>query len=447
MKCALMLLAVFVFCTSAMAQESKPAGVSLNKLKIVQANIIATHAYQVLLAQAAKDGNPDKDCWNDAGLSKEQLQALVDHQAAILNTPPEEIAAWAAGKPSKFDPAKDLEPILKSPLKADGEKLPVNVLSAYICKKFTKGQLELEAVVSLAQMITDVERDGDKVQQMYVLYKALDLPLYLGEMGVADKTDEELLAFGKEIAPKLCKCPFAATPEAMQILGRKMHNWGQRYAGIRDKTVLAKELLAEKDVQALLPAIQKMPAQKIAVIGHSFTMDVHWASPSAFVPVVGEMLRLTNPKVEVRQWQAGGLSAVRAYSREKFYEQALAWKPDRVLLVLADSGQENQKAMQAMIDGFTSAGIEVMTFDRLWPARPTTRPTSQPASAVASAPPTTAPAAKPRIIEVGQVLAQSPDREKFIALDGIHMTEPYHRLMAKEWLKFLCGARKEKLGD
>jgi len=29
-------------------------------------------------------------------------------------------------------------------------------------------------------------------------------------------------------------------------------------------------------------------------------------------------------------------------------------------------------------------------------------------------------------------------------IDGIHMTEPYHRLMAKEWLKYLAGARGDK---
>ena len=28
-------------------------------------------------------------------------------------------------------------------------------------------------------------------------------------------------------------------------------------------------------------------------------------------------------------------------------------------------------------------------------------------------------------------------------IDGIHMTEPYHRLMAKEWLKYLAGARPQ----
>ena len=32
-----------------------------------------------------------------------------------------------------------------------------------------------------------------------------------------------------------------------------------------------------------------LPAQRIAIIGHSFTMDLHWASPSAFVPIVTAM--------------------------------------------------------------------------------------------------------------------------------------------------------------
>ena len=39
------------------------------------------------------------------------------------------------------------------------------------------------------------------------------------------------------------------------------------------------------------------------------------------------------------------------------------------------------------------------------------------------------------VIDVSPLLAAAPDRDRFVCLDGIHMTEPYHRLMAKEWLK------------
>lgn len=49
------------------------------------------------------------------------------------------------------------------------------------------------------------------------------------------------------------------------------------------------------------------------------------------------------------------------------------------------------------------------------------------------------------VIEVSPLLAAAPDRAQFMCLDGIHMTEPYHRLMAKEWLKLLVGAREASL--
>ena len=49
------------------------------------------------------------------------------------------------------------------------------------------------------------------------------------------------------------------------------------------------------------------------------------------------------------------------------------------------------------------------------------------------------------VIEVGPLLASAPDRERFLCLDGIHMTEPYHRLMARQWLEFLVGARGARL--
>ena len=45
------------------------------------------------------------------------------------------------------------------------------------------------------------------------------------------------------------------------------------------------------------------------------------------------------------------------------------------------------------------------------------------------------------VIEVDSVLSSAPDRARFVCLDGIHMTEPYHRLMAKEWLEFLAGKK------
>jgi hypothetical protein len=49
------------------------------------------------------------------------------------------------------------------------------------------------------------------------------------------------------------------------------------------------------------------------------------------------------------------------------------------------------------------------------------------------------------VVEVGKLLLEAPERDAFLCLDGIHMTEPYHRLMAREWLKLLAGARGPRL--
>ena len=48
------------------------------------------------------------------------------------------------------------------------------------------------------------------------------------------------------------------------------------------------------------------------------------------------------------------------------------------------------------------------------------------------------------VVEVSPLLG---GRQDFFCLDNVHMKEPYHRLMAKEWLKLLVGARGAALGD
>ena len=89
--------------------------------------------------------------------------------------------------------------------------------------------------------------------------------------------------------------------------------------------------------------------------------------------------------------------------------------------------------------GFQEAGARVLTFDDVHD------PDQSDPQAVARDI-ETARAAGMTVVEVGSLLGAAPDRGCFVCLDGIHMTEPYHRLMAKEWLKFLVGARPAVLG-
>jgi hypothetical protein len=86
-----------------------------------------------------------------------------------------------------------------------------------------------------------------------------------------------------------------------------------------------------------------------------------------------------------------------------------------------------------MAEGFRAAGTRVLMFDNLFSNDDSDVERQQANLAVARD-------AGIEIIEVSSVLRSSPDRARFSCLDHIHMTEPYHRLMAKQWLRALLDA-------
>jgi hypothetical protein len=396
--------------------------------QLVEANIVGVHAFQVLLAK--KSGKGDPACYAAGSLSDEALSALDAHQDALLASDPAAVRAWAEGRPSTFDPHADLDPLLKAPL-ALSATLPVNVFTDYLARRSHAPRTHVRAIASLFQTNLEVERDGDRLQQLFAFYINLGLPVYFGPLGLPG-SDADFLAMGRELEGKSCASPFDTGAAEWQIAGRKNWNWGEKNLHIRDEKVLARELLEEPAVRAILPAMRALPAQRIAVVGHSFTMGLHWSSPSSFVPIVSAMFAAENPRVEFKQFAAGGLTSSRAL--RSFHDGVLAWKPDQVLLVVINRTPEDIEAFGKLGRDFAAAGARVLTFDDVHDPV-----ASEPAAVARDI--AAARAAGMTVIEVGKLLASAPDRSRFICLDGIHMTEPYHRLMAKEWLSFLVGAR------
>jgi len=418
---------------ASMAALTTPGGDAPTRLQqVVDANIVAIHAYQCGMAVAAKTSDP---AWNTCGLTTNELNALVQHQVALLAEPPQAIKAWVEGGASAFDPAKDLEPLLQAPLKPSATNLPLAVFAAFLSERTHAPALRVRALASLLQMEMDSLRDGDRLQALYTLYVALGLPAHTAQLGLPARTDEEFLSIGRELAPQLCGCPFKTSPAVLQMQLRKMWNWGHRHTGERDRFVVARELLQEPAVAALTPRLKALPAQKIAVVGHSYTMDVHWASPSAAVPIAAALLREVNPKIEVRQWQAGGMSAGRADCR-KFCEEALAWKPNRILLVVGVQTPADVAALEKEVQAFRSAGIPVAMFDTLHGNLEMKNRHDAEAQSVREL----AVRTGMTVIPLGQRIDAAPERAHFVSLDGIHMTEPYHRLMATAWLEYLATA-------
>jgi hypothetical protein len=399
--------------------------------QLVEANTIAVHAYQVLLAK--KSGKGDPICYSPGKLSDQQLEALSEHQTRLLNSDLAAVKAWVIGSKSSFNPSQDLEPILSSGLTVPAG-VPFNVFTQYLRQSTGADEVKTRAVANLYQTVMEVDRDGDRLQEEYAFYIALGLPVYVGQFNLPG-TDADMLAVGRQLSSRTCASPFDTGPAEWQIAGRKIWNWGEKNLHIRDERVLADELLHEPDVKVLVRRLRALPAQKIAVIGHSFTMGLHWSSPSSFVPVVMDVFRRVNPKVEFKQFAAGGLTATRAEKR--FYQAVLDWKPDQVMLVVMTRTDEDYDALRRLGQGFAAAGIKTFMFDEVHDPASVKLGTVEHAVSVARE-------ARIEVIEVGAVLAAAPDRAGFVCLDGIHMTEPYHRLMAKEWLKFLAGAQTAK---
>jgi hypothetical protein len=343
------------------------------------------------------------------------------------------VRAWAAGQASSFDPSKDVRPLLDARLPTS-DRLPVNVFTRYLeAEAPGRPRSDIRAVANLYQTVLEVERDGDRLQELYRFYIALGLPVYIGSLGLPGG-DADLLAVGRKLEGQACDAPVGLSAAEWQIAGRKIWNWGEKNQHIRDARVVGEELLAEPDVRALVPKMKAMKPQRVAVVGHSFTMDLHWSSPSAFVPIVTAMFGLENPGVEFRQFQGGGLTYSRA--RKNFYDDVLAWKPDVVLVVALHRTDEDLRAIREMGEGFRAAGIKAYVFDDVHDPD-----AADPAKLQKEH--ETATASGFTIVEVAGLLAG----KDFYCLDKIHMKEPYHRLMAKEWLKLLVGARGAALGD
>jgi len=394
--------------------------------QLIEANITAVHAYQLQLAQ--KQGNVDPTCWPVNDWKAADLEKLVAHQTSLLSAP---LSArrWALGAPSSFDPTKDLQPLLDARLPMPAN-LPVNVFTTYLRGEAPHFRAEeIRSIANLYQTVLEVERDGDRLQDLYSFYIALGLPVYVGQLGLPG-TDADLLAVGKRLAGRACASPVGLSAEEWQIAGRKIWNWGEKNLHIRDAQVLAEELLVEPDVHALEPQMQALAPQRIAVIGHSFTMDLHWSSPSAFVPIVTALFAKENPRIEFRQFQAGGLTSSRAL--KNFYADAVAWRPNIVLLVLLNRTEQDLAALRTMGQGFKSAGARVIMFDDVHDPDSTDPQMRNKEAAIAHD-------AGIEVVKVSAILAASPERGQFLCLDHIHMTEPYHRLMAKEWLKAIVS--------
>jgi hypothetical protein len=79
---------VFVFCLfglcEAQDRSERESEYATRLARLVEANVVATHAYQVLLAK--RSGKGEAACYSPGRLSDAELEGLVAHQASLLKS-------------------------------------------------------------------------------------------------------------------------------------------------------------------------------------------------------------------------------------------------------------------------------------------------------------------------------------------------------------------------
>src|ERR1044071_3508796 len=63
--------------------------------QLVEANVLAVHAFQILLAKTSNKGDPT--CYSQGKLSTAELENLSNHQARLLKSDLNAIKAWTKG--------------------------------------------------------------------------------------------------------------------------------------------------------------------------------------------------------------------------------------------------------------------------------------------------------------------------------------------------------------
>ena len=372
-------------------------------------------------------GKGSEECWAAPGLADDALEALVAHQAGLFASNRLALRDWIAGRDHmRFDPARDLYPLLSAPVPLD-KRLPVNVFTERAAAASHKPIVDVRSVASLYQLILEVERDGDELQDAFAFFTGLGLPVYAGQLGLPGD-DASLAGFGAILAPLTCAAPFATDANAWRDAGRKVWNWGEKHLGVRDASVVAGELSTTPTVRALVNRLRAVDPARVAVVGHSFTMGNHWASPGSFTTIAAEILTQAHLPIETRHYSAGGLTATRAV--RTFGREVVEWQPKATLLVVAVRNDDDLAALGTLITSLRTAGSSVVVFDDVGDS-------SERDEVMRNRRNEAARAAGARVVPVADRLAAAPDRAKFLSLDGIHMTEPYHRLMALAWLEAL----------
>ncbi len=410
---------------------------------LVDACVAGIHAHQIALHRTTGQGAADRFTFSGTDA---ELTVLTTAWSRLLTERPDDLRAWLAGTGEDPSPLagdddvatvridRTIRRLREAPL-VPAADLPFSVLvRALTARAPDATPAAIGAVASLHQVVLQTSLDALEVQQLFPLYLWAQLPVSLDQLGLAHD-EAALIAFGRELAPPCAPCPFDVSPEAWHLVLRKIQNWSERFRGKVTAATYAQELLALPAIRDCAGPLRLLPPQKICVLGHSFTMSMHWCSQGSFTDIACEIIRHHNPRIEWVRVNRGGLTPTLA--RRDYLETVLQHHPDQTIMVTIARNAENRADLRYCIRKLLERGSKVIVFDCVM-VYPEIYATEKLAAAEARD-------AGATVVEVYPLLAAHPERESFPALDGVHTAPPYHKFMAQELVKFFAGRRQAAL--
>ncbi len=385
---------------------------------LVNAMIHGVHWGQVLRQERAPIKG-DAELFGPGALSLARVKELHESFKQLATMPTEQLVAWSRGEIFP-NVEKLVAGLLAEPI-PDSPRLPVNVMIAYMKRRLTgPEEFFVRAVANLVQLCLEIDHDGTYLQDLLRLYiavgvKQLSLP----------EDDAGQIAAGRELSPLCAPAPFDTDPDAFHAIFQKLVWWVQKNSGQRDRFTLARELSEDPEIKPLLPKLAALPPRRVAILGHSMTMSLHWSTFGSWCDIAGEVVKLVNPHYEAKGFQSGGLTPERAVIEH--LANVLAYKPDETYILVATRLPKDREPFDQIVRELRAAGSKVFIVDDVRPFLPQD------------------PAVQNFLKELCQKhgatlleywsLGQTQNFHAWECLDDIHMLTDGHVFYAKETLK------------
>ena len=397
--------------------------------KLVDALTNGVHWKEVVIQESGeKKGDPELFSKGDRSLSEVSELATITEKL-MSDDARADVVAWAHGEKTTLD-VEGLVERLRKASRPGSDRLPAALLEAALRPKVSPADaISARAIANMAQLIFVEPLRGALTDQHVRLYQALGLKLNFGQLGLPNQ-DEDFQTLAKELAPRTAPCPFATDEYAWRFVLRLIENWGDKQTGIRDKTVLARELLRDPTIEPLLPALRALPPKRVAFLGHSLMINRHWSSLAAWSTIAAETMRQINPGFEYKDFQGGNLTMSRAVTEH--LANLLAYRPtETFILASSPRSPADQEAFVKVLDALRGIGCRTYVIDdvrpwgRMGSRSPETKAFIQKACQEHGA----------RQLEWLALAQAAPGHERWAAIDNIHMATDGHIFFAKELLK------------